>query len=406
MKRLAVVFLVLAMLTVAVAAKTTITVWTFFGGGEGYIVTELIKKFNAENPTIEVIEQVVEWEQLYSKLTTAIAAGDPPDVSVMHLAMIPDYASRGALTALDNYVSKDLLNDYVPEIIAKAKYGGKLYAIPVDTHPLVFYYNKKLLKQAGLVDQKGEVLVPKTWDELLEYAKIAKEKLGLGVGISCEFGPMIGERIFIAYYTQLGGEFYDEKTKTIKLDLEKAKKTYELIKRLYETVMSPTHYTVSESQFQNDQSAFHFNGVWAMAVYPQTVEQLGVTSVPAIPGSKPYTWADSHTWVVPKKPKDDPNKIKAAVTFMEWFARNAAEWAKAGHLPVLRSVLESKAFLDLPYRKDYADVVNYLVPAPSVVGWGEVRTKMWELGQAVILGQMTPEKAALELQNTIKSVLY
>jgi multiple sugar transport system substrate-binding protein len=160
MKRLLVVTLLLAFGLLALA-KTTITVWTFFGGGEGFLVTELIKRFNAENPDIEVIEQIVEWGQLYNKLTTAIAAGDPPDVSVMHLALLPDFASRGALTALDKYISKETLQDYVPEIAAKARYDGKLYAVPFDTHPLVLYYNKKLLKEAGLVDAKGEVLVPR-----------------------------------------------------------------------------------------------------------------------------------------------------------------------------------------------------------------------------------------------------
>lgn len=406
MKRLLVVVLLLSFVLLA-SAKTTITVWTFFGGGEGFLVTELIKKFNAENPDIEVVEQIVEWGQLYNKLITAISAGDPPDVSVMHLAVLPDFASRGALTALDKYVSKEILQDYVPEIAAKAHYEGKLYAIPFDTHPLVLYYNKKLLKQAGLVDGKGEVLVPKTWDELLSYAKQAKEKLGLEVGISSEIGAMMGERLFIAYYTQLGGQIYDEKTKTLKLEFDKVKKTYEFISNLYTSgIMKTMSYDTAESLFQNNQSPFHLNGVWVMAVYPTLKDfEFGVTSIPALPGSKSYTWADSHTWVIPKKPKEDPAKIAAAVKFIEWFARSAAEWAKAGHLPVLKSVLNSEAFLGLVMRKDYAHVADLVVPAPSVKGWVEVRQKMWEIGEAVILGNMTPEVAAKELINFVKQVV-
>lgn len=406
MKRLLTVMVLLSFLAL-VLAKTTITVWTFFGGGEGFLVTELIKKFNAENPDIEVVEQIVEWGQLYNKLITAISAGDPPDVSVMHLAVLPDFASRDALVALDKYVSKGILEDYVPEIAEKARFDGKLYAIPFDTHPLVLYYNKKLLRQAGLVDAKGEVLVPKTWDELLNYAKQAKEKLGLEVGISSEIGAMMGERLFIAYYTQLGGQIYDAKTKSLKLDFDKVKKTYEFIGNLYKSeIMKTMDYPTAESLFQNNQSPFHLNGVWVMAVYP-TLEnfEFGVTSLPALAGSKPFTWADSHTWVIPKKPKEDPAKIAAAVKFIEWFAKSAAEWAKAGHLPVLRSVLKSEAFLGLPMRKDYAQVAEFVVPAPSVRGWVEVRQKMWEIGEAVILGQKTPDAAAKELIEFVKQVI-
>lgn len=406
MRRLLIVTVLLSFLTL-VTAKTTITVWTFFGGGEGFLVTELIKKFNAENPDIEVVEQIVEWGQLYNKLITAISAGDPPDVSVMHLAVLPDFASRDALVALDKYVSKSVLEDYIPEIVEKARFDGKLYAIPFDTHPLVLYYNKKLLRQAGLVNAKGEVLVPKTWDELLNYAKQAKEKLGLEVGITSEIGAMMGERLFIAYYTQLGGQIYDAKTKSLKLDFDKVKKTYEFISNLYKSgIMKTMTYDTAESLFQNNQSPFHLNGVWVMAVYPTLKDfEFGVTSIPAIPGSKPFTWADSHTWVIPKKPKEDPTKIAASVKFIEWFAKSAAEWAKAGHLPVLKGVLKSEAFLSLPMRKDYAQVAEFLVPAPSVRGWVEIRQKMWEIGEAVILGQKSPDAAAKELIDFVRQVI-
>lgn len=406
MRRLLIVTVLLTFFTL-VTAKTTITVWTFFGGGEGFLVTELIKKFNAENPDIEVVEQIVEWGQLYNKLITAISAGDPPDVSVMHLAVLPDFASRDALVALDKYVSKSVLEDYIPEIVEKARFDGKLYAIPFDTHPLVLYYNKKLLRQAGLVNAKGEVLVPKTWDELLNYAKQAKEKLGLEVGITSEIGPMMGERLFIAYYTQLGGQIYDAKTKSLKLDFDKVKKTYEFISNLYKSgIMKTMTYDTAESLFQNNQSPFHLNGVWVMAVYPTLKDfEFGVTSIPAIPGSKPFTWADSHTWVIPKKPKEDPTKIAASVKFIEWFAKSAAEWAKAGHLPVLKGVLKSEAFLSLPMRKDYAQVAEFLVPAPSVRGWVEIRQKMWEIGEAVILGQKSPDAAAKELIDFVRQVI-
>ncbi|MCS7175509.1 ABC transporter substrate-binding protein [Pseudothermotoga sp.] len=406
MRRLLIVTVLLTFFTL-VTAKTTITVWTFFGGGEGFLVTELIKKFNAENPDIEVVEQIVEWGQLYNKLITAISAGDPPDVSVMHLAVLPDFASRDALVALDKYVSKSVLEDYIPEIVEKARFDGKLYAIPFDTHPLVLYYNKKLLRQAGLVNAKGEVLVPKTWDELLNYAKQAKEKLGLEVGITSEIGAMMGERLFIAYYTQLGGQIYDAKTKSLKLDFDKVKKTYEFISNLYKSgIMKTMTYDTAESLFQNNQSPFHLNGVWVMAVYPTLKDfEFGVTSIPAIPGSKPFTWADSHTWVIPKKPKEDPTKIAASVKFIEWFAKSTAEWAKAGHLPVLKGVLKSEAFLSLPMRKDYAQVAEFLVPAPSVRGWVEIRQKMWEIGEAVILGQKSPDAAAKELIDFVRQVI-
>lgn len=402
MKKFLLVLMALVMIfVVSVFGKTTITIWSFFGGGEGYIITDLINRFNAEHPDIEVKEQLIEWGEHYNKLLTAILAGDPPDIAVMHLAVLPDYAQRNALIPLNDYISEDLLKDYIPEIINKAFYEGKLYAIPIDTHPMVLYYNNKLLKELGLK-------VPKTWDELIEYAKMAKEKLGLENPVTFETGAMLGERLFIAVYSQIGGKFYDEKTGKILLDVDIATKAYELLKRMFdEGVAQVMDYPTAESLFQNNKSLFHINGVWAMAVYP-TLEgfDFGVTSIPSVKeGTPPYTWADSHTWVLPKKPKVDKAKVKAAATFLEWFVDHTYDWAKAGHLPVIKTVLNSEEFLSLPKRKDYADVVNYVVPAPSVRGWSEMRNKMWDLGQAVILGEVSPSDAAKELLNTIKQII-
>ena len=58
LKRSVGLLLVLAVFTLLVvaeaSAKTTITLWTLFSGGEGFIMTDLVKKFNAEHPDIEV----------------------------------------------------------------------------------------------------------------------------------------------------------------------------------------------------------------------------------------------------------------------------------------------------------------------------------------------------------------
>lgn len=385
--------------------KITVTFWTLFGGGEGYIMTNLIKQFNKENPNIEVQEQIIEWGQFYNKLLTAMVGGTPPDISVMHLAILPDYASRGVLNKIDNYVPKDLIEDFVPSILKEAYWKDSLYALPIDAHPIVLYYNKGVLKAAGLVDKKGDALVPKTWSELFDYAKKYKDKTG-NFGLSLEVGAMLGERWWLSVYTQLGGTFFDKRTGKITVDIPKAAKTYELIKSFYDAGIASKSLTYDEGEtlFQGSKVPYHINGVWAMAVYP-TVKGLefGVTNLPSVSTRvKPFSWADSHTLVFPKT--GDTKKLEAAVTFARWFIQHTNEWAKAGHLPPLKSVLESKEFLALPYRKDYVHVADLVVHPPAVIGWTQLRQEMWEIGQNVILGKLSPEEAAKALKSKAEEV--
>lgn len=384
-----------------------IKLWTFFGGGEEYIMTDLVKEFNKEHPDIKVNKQPIEWAQYYNKLLTSIAAGEAPDIGVMHLSILPDYASRGALNPIGDYISDKVKKDYLENIIAKATINGKLYALPIDTHPIVLYYNKTVLKEAGLVDKSGKVLVPQTLEELYEYSKIVKEKTGKD-GIVLENGAMLGERWWMAIYSQFGGKFFDQQGR-FGLEKDKVERTYEYLLKFFKdgTARNDLNYDDANSLFNADKAAFLINGVWYMAVAPK-IEGLkfGVTLLPPISGKKPFTWADSHSWIFPKHPKFQKEKFEAALIFGKWFVGHTFEWAKAGHIPVLKSVRSSEKFLNLPMRKDYMDAAKYSVLAPSIVGWVQIREQLfWEIGTAVAQGVITPREATEKLLSGFKRIL-
>ena len=403
-KKIAVSMLILSlvlMLGASVEAQTKITFWTLFSGGEGYIVTSLVEQFNKEHPDIIVEEQVIEWGQYYNKLMTGLLAGEAPNVGIMHLAVLPDYASRGVLNSIEGGVPEGFADRYLPNIFAQAQYDGSLYAIPLDTHPMVMYYNKSVLAEAGIT---AENMIPKTWDDLMANAKQVKEKTGKW-GLTLETGPMFGERLWIATYSQFGAKFLDEASGKLVVDADKATQAYELMNSFVKAGVNPApaDYTECESLFINNESAYHLNGVWAMSVYPDTEGlEFGVTSLPALESSTPYTWGDSHSLVFPKG--SDPEQLKAALTFGEWFSEKTMEWAKAGHLPVNKAVIESDDFLNLPMRADFVGVGTNAVLAPSVKGWTQIRQEMWEVGERLIGGDLDPQTAAKEIKTKIEDI--
>ena len=56
---------------------------------------------------------------------------------------------------------------------------GKVYAVPLDTHPFVLFYNVDLAKKAGLLECRGDSLTDITGsDDFLDAVKAMKEASG------------------------------------------------------------------------------------------------------------------------------------------------------------------------------------------------------------------------------------
>lgn len=65
---------------------------------------------------------------------------------------ITSYADGGILIAMDEYLSDEVISDYVDSVIEQSTYNGKLYALSGMDAPGGLYYNKELLKSVGYKD--------------------------------------------------------------------------------------------------------------------------------------------------------------------------------------------------------------------------------------------------------------
>lgn len=70
----------------------------------------------------------------------------------------------------------DQMNPSIRELLSDE--NGRVYGIPRDGYALGMMINVELFEEAGLVDENGYPLYPKTWDELAQTAKTIKEKTG------------------------------------------------------------------------------------------------------------------------------------------------------------------------------------------------------------------------------------
>ena len=188
--------------------RQTVTFWHLFGGGDGERLTGILGTIDAEHGDSDVRELILPWgNPYYTKLALAAVGGSPPDVAVVHATRLPSFAPAG------------LLEELTPELLARhgleadrflekpwksCQSEGRQYAIPLDTHPFVLYYNTDIAKQADLLDGHGKLKRMDGPDGLLDACAAVKEATGK-TGIVFETRGVTPWRVFLTLYAQLGG---------------------------------------------------------------------------------------------------------------------------------------------------------------------------------------------------------
>jgi multiple sugar transport system substrate-binding protein len=146
---------------------------------------QIINDFQAKYPNIHVDLQMATWDNLATKLTTAVQNNNAPDL--FEGGGYADVAAQGLLYKASDIVSPDTLSDLIPHVADLGKTKGAdgqdgQYGIPFTTSTRAFFYNTQLFQQAGIT------AAPQTWaDVAADAAKIkALGKTGFGLPLGSE----------------------------------------------------------------------------------------------------------------------------------------------------------------------------------------------------------------------------
>ncbi|UJF36284.1 type 2 periplasmic-binding domain-containing protein [Paenibacillus hexagrammi] len=356
--------------------KIELTYWTLFAGGDGEYMDQIISNFNKSQDEILIKNVKLEWAEYYTKLVTGVSGGKGPDIGISHTSKLPELIKAGVVTPLDDTAKAAGLKweDYNSNILSSATVDGKHYAVPIDTHPFIMYYNKKHLQTAGLLDGNGKPILEPGADGFVKFLTTLKEKLPKDV-TPFAFSNNADDpyRLWWALYSQQGGnDVISDDGKSPAIDMDKAMKAANYIKDLYYTskVIKPQDPDFYKT-FQSGKGAIMMTGVWATGTWETTKDlDFGAMAIPNIFGNT-KTWGDSHTIILPVTAKEDPKKREAALKFAMYATEQGGQiWAKAGHIPADSKVFESDGYKALKYRSDYKAVASDVVfPKVSDKTW-------------------------------------
>ena len=374
--------------------EVSLSFWNGFTGGDGPYMEKLVNQFNSEEKNINVSMNTVEWETYYQKVPAAVQSGKGPDLGIMHIDQLPTNAARGVIIGLDDVASALKLkeSDFVPVVWKAGEYDGKRYGIPLDIHPLGFYYNKSVMEKAGLDPDSP----PQTKDD---YMAALEEMKGAGIQ-GHWMSPFLftGGLTFQALIYQFGGELYnpDATEATFNSDAGVSALTWmvDVVKDGYspKDVAQDAEFTA----FTDDKNAFMWNGIWQINALGEVKDlEWGAAPLPQI-GTEKGAWANSHNFVIMNKRGQDPNKVAAAKVFINWVSQHSEEWAEAGQVPARNSVRDSQAFKSLQWQPEFAKEITYVQFTPPVPGIADVYTGSLDpaINEAVLLKKAP--KAALD----------
>ena len=379
--------------------------WNGFTGPDGRTMLRLIQRFNQENADAHVLMQRMDWATYYNKLFVAGLGGRAPEVFVIHVANLPRFHRAGFIRPVDDLLAGR--HPFDPNVLDAScwravEFGGRHLGVPLDVHPQGLYYNRRLFREAGLVDESGRARPPTTRGEFLDAARrLTRDLDGDGRPDQWGFAFTHVSNNFHTLMPQFGGDFFDAGAGRCTLDdprnVEALRFGVELI-HTHRVAPNPEDVEAWIG-FRQGKVAMVFDGVYMLqALLRQKDLDFAGAPVPRI-GRRPGTLADSHTLCLYRGL--DGRRLEAAWQLVRFLSDHSLEWAGGGQVPVRPRLRGTPEFAAMPVQSQFARQVPYLNYPPRVPFLFEFRS---EFGLAVERALRGRAPAAESLAAATKNV--
>ena len=156
--------------------------------------------FEAANEGIDLVVDVVSWNDIYTVVNTRVANGEAPDL--LNIDVFADYQADGLLLPAEEWVSAETYAKFFDSFLAESVVDGTVWAVPDLASARALYYNADILAAAG-------VEVPTTWDELTAACEAIKAYDANIYPWGVDMTTDEGQACFAYYAWNNGGGFTD-----------------------------------------------------------------------------------------------------------------------------------------------------------------------------------------------------
>ncbi|MBO8193608.1 extracellular solute-binding protein [Streptomyces oryzae] len=382
----------------------TVTYWDTSNDGEKGTYKKIAEDFEKKHPKVNVKYVHVNFGDANQKFKNAAGGNSgAPDVMRTEVAWVADFANLGYLAPLDGTPALDNESDYLKTAAGSTKFKGKTYAVPQVTDTLGLFYNKRLLKKAG-------VEVPTSFAGLKKSAKKIKDKTGATALYLRGDDPYW----FLPYLYGEGGDLIDAKRKKVTVDQKPGVRALATMKDLVDSKAAITDSSDGQENgikaFQEGKVAMIVDGPWDIALAREGKEfkgankdNLGVAPVPAgsrAQGSPQGGWNLS-VYAGTKN-------MRAAQEFAKYMSSaevQARTTEELSLLPTRKSVYEREAVRSNEMVKFFRPAVEKAVQRPWIAESNSLFEPIRVGVDGVLAGGKSPQEAADKTGDEFRKLL-
>lgn len=365
--------------------KSTVTFWlSDYEGIDHDFVKKIEVAFEAENPQYDMDLVIVDWNAMHDKLTTSLAAGTPPDASVIGTRWLLEFMDLDAVVSPVKYVSQSTIDNIAPGAM-EAKIGGVLMGLPFAAGSRFMAMNTSLATK-----------VPATMEELREYAIEATK--GGNYGLIMPGGKHTELSDFVYYFYAAGGDFFDANGKSTVNSAAGVKALDFMLKLANDDKVVQEGYMAQDRKqshpiFFAGKAAYVMIGAWADTEYNKMNAdwKIQYMQIPPFAGNKPAPLIVTDSIAVYK----DGKNLEGIGKFLDFLYKD--EWKapldkQMGFPPVTISAAQRPEF-QTPMYKAMGEANLNAKGWPLITGWAEASSILIDANQKALLGQMSAKEA-------------
>ena len=378
------------------------------------VVSEIISNFEKLHPDIKVnlVELPPNTDDKLITIKKAFQSGEMQvDVFDSDIVWPPIFAASGWAEPLDEHVSKEELEKFLPESVNANLYMGQLWGLPYRIDAGMLYYRKDLL-------EKYNKNVPMTWDELVETSTYIMEREDNIKGFGASWDEFEGLTAnALEYIWSFGGSiFSDTHSQQVNINTKESIDALSfMVDMIHKHKITSNEITVYSSgdvreSFFNGDIIFmrDWSSGWELSQDAQNSEVVGKVGISELPlgDMKGNNYTTLGGWQV--MVSSFSNKKEAAIEFAKY--RTSEEAQKVGalkmsHLPSIKKLYnDSEINESMPFLKYMYPSFEKAYLRPVSPYYAEISKTIQNSVHRALLNELTPTQAIELIEMNLKNI--
>ncbi|MER6474188.1 ABC transporter substrate-binding protein [Streptomyces collinus] len=368
-----------------------------------------VDEWNATHDRVKVRTKAVEFSDLLTTFMVRQAAGQGADILHPYCLWNGQLVRAGVLRPAPPAHAEEIRRGYGAAAVGAASVGGRVYGYPTEVQTYALYYNRRLLREAGVDGPPG------TWRELEDAAHRTARRdrygntLVQGFGLSTyDDSTTVGQTL--ALLNAAGGSFVSADGRRTAIDSPAGRAVFDLEHRLVAEGASAPGVNVYKA-FPSGQVAMVVSAGWWSGTLKSLMgagyRDVGVAPVPVPEASDPratlstgfmlgVNTASRHpreAWEFLRWLNTDRVKVRSAAagaTATRMSALQVSVGSLTGRADDMRTLLGAGAD---PNLRPFLDALAYSAPEPNVPGAQQAKSLLRKNIEALWTGQQSVDEA-------------